>query len=614
MKKALFDKAKTAAPAAKIAEKKEPDAKVLVVAVAEAATKATNKRPLDKVDAPEVKRGKEAVSHDDKEKPAPPPRLDILRFVLGAKFVVNVAQSLINKGAKQAVGSLAQKSFLANLANSIITLARPDLADEASYVTSKSSSVADKETVHAIRQVVDLPKSFAAALRSHRLQQLKQCGTRQLVGFAALAACDALLNACLVVSAERTNVVVASALSSFKKAEFKRAATFLSSLKVLPANLLDLDLTETWRITGNRYTLLVCRSNDLLLVDSAAFNNPTHAREPAPKRVHIDESKNETSSSTYSLPLTLLGSYGNAMASSENVFRYNVEKLLKGLSSGAVLLPNKTMMSLFSMLYQTYNSHEAVNVYLNLSFNTLDRTSNMRADPNPRPFRAVNPIAQILASACDTSVADHTHAFYKANPSLARSHHEWIVQSNRALMNQYIAEANAPVPDPKTDEKVKSMLQWDLPSAHLLFGFIRMDQRLAKQRVGEPAVHPAARVVSSNRDRTGVPLTLSVNELPLGVSVRMPAPVKSILLTMWKRFIKHIGVADANGVLLNGADERFEECYNKANYGSFQWLAGYFDKSNVPSDEHKLLFREAMMPIMFALFPPSFMGAPPDNK
>jgi hypothetical protein len=198
-------------------------------------------------------------------------------------------------------------------------------------------------------------------------------------------------------------------------------------------------------------------------------------------------------------------------------------------------------------------------------------------------------------------------AFYKANPTVARSAQEFIVQHSRDKALIYVSG--------KEHKDSAAMLEWDLVIAHHIFSFWRVDHALAGMRIGAPAFHPSGRVVSSAKDLAGVEVMMSVNELPVGVSVRQTDLMKRVLQRMWQRWIEHLELVDDKKALLPNAAEIFQARYDKARYAKDkQWVADYFKQGVEVTSEQKLLFREALLPFMYALFPVSFMGQVPDNK
>jgi len=543
----------------------------------------------------------------------PPPRLDILRFVFGSKFMENLAQSLINKGAASVVGSLAQQSFLVNLADSTIGMLRPDLADEANDVTSKSSSVADKETVRALRQINATPKMLFAKLQAKRLSEIGNAklspDMSALVGFASMAAAGALLNATLVTNAERTKAVIAMATAEYNKREHGLAMHPLISHSIMPKLLIDADLQQNWRLAANRYTMFDCTEADFTIVRWSS-SNPISAVQPVAKRFRIDESKNTTSdspSTPFIMSLKSIGAYGLSAADNDRVFKYNASKLFKDRCDIMHVMPNRTMMALFSMMFEALNTPESVPTLLAPLHREQARSVSARANV-PRVFRPTNAFASMFSCLSDTTVIDVPKRYYEHNPNVPHSTHETIIQQARWRGELYSANHEQNV-------LVKELHACDLAIAHILFSFMRLDPRASTFIVGEAAFHPAARVVSSPRDHTGTEVLMGYNELPVGVSVRVPDLMRRVLQRLWQRWLTHIGLWNEKiAQMAEVTQATFVSACDAAKYGANQWIADYFKKSFTPTDEQRLLFREALLPVMFAIFPPGFCGAVPDKK
>ena len=553
----------------------------------------------------------------------PPPPLDILRFMFGSRFLSSVAQLLIDKGAKSVLGTLPQASFMASVADSTIALARPDLADEANRVTSKSSSSSDKDAVRTLREVIQQPKALEAKLIVSRMNDLRveRVLTRspivQLLGFAAMTAANAVLNASFVANGERTLLAIAMATSDNHKHEFRLSMSVLSDIGVFYHKpLIDLELAEPWRLKANRYTLVrLCENAQPVLIHSELAKNPTATPVPSAKRTRFDDTLNTTfevpsaaasaaaaAAAAFTMPMTMAGPHGMMHYSSEDAFKYDARALLKNSNSGITLLPNKTMMALFSMMFESLNTPDDISTLFAVLHKNHMRARNVQA--KKLDYRPANPFSAPFVAISDTSVPERSGKFYADHTDVERTGHEYIVQLATVLMKDYATSAI-------DNENLVPLLKWDLVIAHVLFSFIRMDPALADERIGEIAQHQAARVLSSDTDRTGVPVTLSAGELPVGVGVRVPDLIKRVLQRMWMRFLNHLGLLDKKLKLVAGAAEHFLDAYEKAHYGDLHWVVTYFKPASAGTHtpDQRKQFREALVPMMFALFPPSFMGS-----
>jgi len=553
----------------------------------------------------------------------PPPPLDILRFMFGSRFLSSVAQLLIDKGAKSVLGTLPQASFMASVADSTIALARPDLADEANRVTSKSSSSSDKDAVRTLREVIQQPKALEAKLIVSRMNDLRveRVLTRspivQLLGFAAMTAANAVLNASFVANGERTLLAIAMATSDNHKHEFRLSMSVLSDIGVFYHKpLIDLELAEPWRLKANRYTLVrLCENAQPVLIHSELAKNPTATPVPSAKRTRFDDTLNTTfevpsaaasaaaaAAAAFTMPMTMAGPHGMMHYSSEDAFKYDARALLKNSNSGITLLPNKTMMALFSMMFESLNTPDDISTLFAVLHKNHMRARNVQE--KKLDYRPANPFSAPFVAISDTSVPERSGKFYADHTDVERTGHEYIVQLATVLMKDYATSAI-------DNENLVPLLKWDLVIAHVLFSFIRMDPALADERIGEIAQHPAARVLSSDTDRTGVPVTLSAGDLPVGVGVRVPDLIKRVLQRMWMRFLNHLGLLDKKLKLVAGAAEHFLDAYEKAHYGDLHWVVTYFKPASAGTHtpDQRKQFREALVPMMFALFPPSFMGS-----
>jgi hypothetical protein len=553
----------------------------------------------------------------------PPPPLDILRFMFGSRFLSSVAQLLIDKGAKSVLGTLPQASFMASVADSTIALARPDLADEANRVTSKSSSSSDKDAVRTLREVIQQPKALEAKLIVSRMNDLRveRVLTRspivQLLGFAAMTAANAVLNASFVANGERTLLAIAMATSDNHKHEFRLSMSVLSDIGVFYHKpLIDLELAEPWRLKANRYTLVrLCENAQPVLIHSELAKNPTATPVPSAKRTRFDDTLNTTfevpsaaasaaaaAAAAFTMPMTMAGPHGMMHYSSEDAFKYDARALLKNSNSGITLLPNKTMMALFSMMFESLNTPDDISTLFAVLHKNHMRARNVQE--KKLDYRPANPFSAPFVAISDTSVPERSGKFYADHTDVERTGHEYIVQLATVLMKDYATSAI-------DNENLVPLLKWDLVIAHVLFSFIRMDPALADERIGEIAQHQAARVLSSDTDRTGVPVTLSAGELPVGVGVRVPDLIKRVLQRMWMRFLNHLGLLDKKLKLVAGAAEHFLDAYEKAHYGDLHWVVTYFKPASAGTHtpDQRKQFREALVPMMFALFPPSFMGS-----
>lgn len=591
--------------------KKEPEPELGVIAETEIAKRAKTAETTESTVA--VASVTAPPPPPSPAKPAdPPPPLDVLRYVFGSKFVVNLAQSLIDKGAASVVGSLAQQTFLTNLADSTIAILRPDLADEANDVTSKSSSVADKETVRALRQINAAPKNLSAVLKAKRVSEIgnsKLSGDMaQLVGFASMAAAGALLNATVVANPERTKAVIAMATAEYNKNDHALAILPLISHEVMPPLIIDPNLSQNWRLATNRYTVFDCTDADFSVIRWTT-SDPPGAAQPLTKRVRIDESQNTTSDKTpFIWPIKIIGSFGLAAADNDRVFKYNATPVLKNRCDIMSIMPNKTMMSLFSMIYESLNTPEHVYSLLSPIYNKQSRPESGRASV-PVTYRKTNPVAAMFSCICDTNVADLPKRYFEVdNRNLPYSVQQLIVLNSRHYAELYVAKEDK-------NALVKPLLEYDIVIAHVIFSFIRLDSRVATFLLGETAYHPAARVVSSARDNAGTEVLMGFNELPVGVSVRVPDISRRVLLRMWQRWLTHLGLWNEKTQQIGDVThDVFVTAYENAKFGENQWMVDYFKKTFTPTDEQRLLFREALLPVMFSLFPPGFMGAVPDKK
>ena len=551
--------------------------------------------------------------------PAPAPPLNILKYMFGSRFMSGVAQLLIGSGAKTVLGTLPQVSFLASMANATIELARPDLADEANRVTSKSSSSSDKDAVRTLREFIKTPGHIEAALIASRLLDMSKASAPSypLIGFAAMCAANVVLNAVLVTNVDKTHLAIAMATSDNNKHEFRVAMNFLAKSGMFGGKpLLDLELADVWRIKTNRYTTLrLSTALGPVLINSDLAQNAPVTREPSVKRARIDETRNTSfpapesipSATTttaprhvFSMPMTMVGPHGLMHYSSDEAFKYDARALFKSSNSDISLVPNRTMMMLLAMMFDSLNTPEHVTqLFVPL------KDQHFRSDhvhTKQLVYAKTNPFASAFLAIADSSVTEKSERFYKDNPSVTRTGHEFIVQSARALFEAYASGTSS--------DMLSGINQWDGVIAHVLFSFMRMDALLASERIGGVAHHPAARVLTSEKDRTGVHVTLSAGELPVGVSVRVPDLTKRVLLRMWMRFLNRLGLLDSKKKLLAKAPERFLDAYHKADYKDLQWVVDYcFKPGFALTPDQTKTFREALMPVMFALFPPSFMGS-----
>lgn len=571
------------------------------------------------------------------------PPFGMLHYMFGSKFVAEVAQVLVAKGAQRVVGTPEQNSLLSNLALSVIELARPDLADEADRHKSKSSSVPDKETVNVVRQVNQAPKALSADVEKKRLAQLaaaKGVGSAgmqhyRLLGFAALMAANVALNACIVVSPDRAQLAVATALGAHKKHKFAAALGPLIGAKMLSAPVVDIELAESWRVTANRLSLLPCKPTDLLLVQSAVRSGGGSGGAGATpaKRVRVNESANvvfDDKTATkqqnaaapppppttapapkFSMQIKTVGSFNRVVGDSENVFKYNVKALLHVYGKELTLVPNSDLTALIAMVFEALNTHSLLHSLIAPVYQKHVTASNCNVrKPAPYTYAPVKVLPGVFSCITDTTVESRTKKYYDEHPEVVRTHHDMFVQRSREIALAYVSDMHA------TDKEVAAFSDLALAVSHVLFGFLRLDEQLAGPCVRGAAVHLAGRVVESARDTYGTPVLLGCNELPVGVSFRAPEHAKALLKKMWCKWLAHLKLAPAgDGVLIRGAADLFVERYNDAQYGAHQWLVDYLKPSDVrPTPEQRAEYREIMVPVIYALFPPSFMGPVPVNK
>lgn len=569
------------------------------------------------------------------------PPFGMLHYMFGSKFVAEVAQVLVAKGAQRVVGTPEQNSLLSNLALSVIELARPDLADEADRHKSKSSSVPDKETVNVVRQVNQAPKALAAKVEQKRLAQLKVSASSipinndmkhyRLLGFAALMAANVALNACIVVSPDRAQLAVATALGAHKKHKFAAALDPLIYAKILSAPVVDIELSESWRVTANRLSLLPCKPTELLFVQSAVRSGGGGSA--TAKRVRVNESANvvfDDKTATkqhaaaaappptttapapkFSMQIKTVGSFNRVVGDSENVFKYNVKALLHVYGKELTLVPNSDLTALIAMVFEALNTHSLLHSLIAPVYQKHVTASNCNVrKPAPYTYAPVKVLPGVFSCITDTTVESRTKKYYDEHPEVVRTHHDMFVQRSREIALAYVSDMHA------TDKEVAAFSDLALAVSHVLFGFLRLDEQLAGPCVRGAAVHLAGRVVESARDTYGTPVLLGCNELPVGVSFRAPEHAKALLKKMWCKWLAHLKLAPAgDGVLIRGAADLFVERYNDAQYGAHQWLVDYLKPSDVrPTPEQRAEYREIMVPVIYALFPPSFMGPVPVNK
>ena len=558
------------------------------------------------------------------------PPFGVLHYVFGSKFVAELAQCLTSKGAQSVVGTLEQNSFLTNLALAVVELARPDIVDESAGFKSKSSSVSDKETVTVLRKINEKPNQLAAQVEAKRLAQLQESAKnadgkfKRLFGVASLMAADVALNACIVVAPDRTQVAVAIAIGAHKKHKFAKALAPLTDAGLVSKNVVDAGLEAPWRVTATRLSLLPCSPDQLLKTASGATNKPQ-------KRFRVDEQANvvfpppplheEASSlpfpppTKFSMPIKVFGSFGRVLGDSENVFKYSAKEIIKVYGREITLLPNGDMMALFSMIFEALNTHLQIHDLIapNYQFHLTMKNFNLpKTDAGGKPvkkeFSPVKVLPGVFSCITESSVASKSKKYYEEHPDEVRSGQTMFVQRNREIAFSYATGKNS------TEREVVEFGNLVLPVAHILFGFLRLDDRLAKQPVGEAAVHPAGRVVESSRERIGVDVQLGCNELPVGVWFRMPDLAKTLLTKMWQAWLAHLKLTNADGALIDNAETLFPERYREAKYGEHQWIVDYLKPSTKPTPEKRAEFREIMVPVMYALFPPTFMGEAPDKK
>lgn len=592
-----------------------------------------------KVDEP-TKSKKKAKEDEPVVQITSAPPFGILHFMFGSKFIAQVAQVLVAKGAQSVIGTLEQNSFLSNLASAIIELPRPDIVDEAGHFKSKSSSVSDKETVAVVRQVNQKPKQLAAQVEQKRLAQLKDSlknsdsKLKRLLGVASLMAADVALNACVVVSPDRTQVAVATALGAHKKHKFAHSLGPLIGAGLMAKTVVDAELDTPWRLCATRLSLLPCSPDNLLLTASGAsnksqkrfrFNEDANVSFPpsqpeAPKTPRRQEAA--TAAATvpppppFSMPIKVVGGFGRVVGASEHTFKHNVKKIIEVYGREITLLPNSTMMALLSMVFEALNTHLQIHDLIapNYQYRLTAKNCNLPkvgADgkPTKKEYPQIKVLPGVFSCITESSIDGKTKKYYDDHPNEVRSHQMMFVERSREIALSYSVGKNT------TETEVIAFGELVLPVAHILFGFLRLDERLSKQPVGEPAVHPAGRVVESDRDRVGADVQLGCNELPVGVWFRMPNPAKTLLTKMWKVWLEHLKLLDAEGELVSNAGALFPERYREAKYGAHQWIVDYLSPSSTkPTPEQRAEFREIMVPVMYSLFPPAFMGEVPDKK
>jgi hypothetical protein len=570
----------------------------------------------EKAEAEASKKVKEVFAQEDAAAPGVQ-KPNMLRFMVGEAVVAAVAKRMLDSKVKESrVNSLCTWSLLATVVDSIVLVVRPDLTDEANRVTSKSSSSSDKDAVRALRDVSVLPKVLEGTQIANRVKELTAHTTRSsprlapLLGFAAMAACKAVLNAVLVVDRDRRNLAIATATSDAHKASFRVAVGCMQQIGLLKVTQsLDAELSEAWRVKVNRMTSVKLPANSQpLIYDGDLAQNPLNLVSPSGKRARFEESTPKTNAEStettrrFEMDMKMASVNGVMHFPTDRAFKYDAGPLLRQLNLARVtLIPNRTMMNLLAMMFDALHRPESSSTLFSVIYKWHMRLLTTEATA---PQRKCNPFSSIMLNVSDISVPDRTNKFYKDN-KLPHLPHDYFVQNSRSVVSDFITK--------QSHEVSKEMVEWELPLAHILFSFLRMDPMFAVDRIGGVAHHPAARVVTSLADNYGEPVTLTVNQLPTNVGLRVSPTMNTLLQHMWIGWLKHLGLLDAKKQPVPNAASMFLAAYEKATYGSMQWLVNAFIKPDaVVPVERVREAREAMLPIMFALFPPAFMGDIPD--
>lgn len=283
--------------------------------------------------------------------------------------------------------------------------------------------------------------------------------------------------------------------------------------------------------------------------------------------------------------LQMTGSY-DAMRGVAEQFKWDASSMINVFGSNLLLVPNRDFQMLLVLMREKMHDPDAVHSYATAQFK--DNTHFLKINGvQVRPIN--NPLAAIFSCA---RVNEKTAANL-GKPRDELSCHENIVAYQRNMMHLYCSDDGA------TTAAIAGA--GEMATLSVLFGFLRLDRRLIG-RAGD-----TARLESAELEVGSV--ELDINELPMGTGFSCGAVTMQLLKKMWQRYCEAIGFKAGE------SSERFLELRRAfALPAGFEFFADYWSQSFTPTPEQAKKYNLALLPIMYALFPPLRLGALPKGR
>lgn len=548
----------------------------LLARISRSKEKAPPKKKYKKASSPKVSVDLSCDSEDET-----PVLQSPVQMMFGTAFTKRVADNIISlcgneQRAAQIMSALPQRALATSIAKTCIVLARSSLVDEVlGYSAKSSSSTKERDVANTIGSCIKAADELRGEVVKSRMSQM--CGPKtqppspyymQRLPLMIMLANDALLNC--AVDGEQT-AACASCIVPFAKERYEDSIRAMQYMGLLPKRVLDPGVMVPWRAAVTRFSIW----EGTPLETGAADYGTVPATPDSPE---------------YDPIATV-----DPVVECRSVLhlKRNCSNEMSCFGKNLVLVPNAEMVSLIAaMRKEILNPRSIADFFIAL------RDVSIR--PKGSDVEKIPKMASMFSALSDVS-----------EPSKKdKDEHSLIIRQRAKLLKYYLSD-NSEVCE------THGLYEHEFEIAHVLFGFLRADPSIRKACGGLPMIHrsksTAVPTMQASSTCTGVveETILSINELPAGVFLRISPRAKSLIDHLWTRYCAAIGFEPVDHEDPNAAFLSLRDKYAKKNKSL---IVHYWDEDFFPTAQQQRTYRLAMIPVIFALFPPAPVCSIPSTK